>query len=33
MKVAEELAPRSGTLRSLQGRMRANGIAGISYDL
>ncbi len=33
MKVAEELAPRSGTLRSLQRRMRANGIAGISYDL
>ena len=33
MKVAEEIAPRSRTLRSLQERMRANGIADVSYDL
>jgi predicted NAD/FAD-binding protein len=33
MKVAEELAPRSRKLKSLRRRMRANGIAGISYDL
>ncbi len=33
MKVAEEIAPGSRNLRSLQKRLRANGIAGISYDL
>ena len=33
MKVAEALAPRSPSLASLHHRMRANGIAGISYDL
>ena len=33
MKVAEQLAPRSRNLRSLRKRMRANGIAGISYEL
>jgi predicted NAD/FAD-binding protein len=33
MKVAESLAPASPTLRSLKTRLRASGIAGISYDL
>jgi uncharacterized protein len=33
MKVAEALAPASRTLTSLRSRMRANGIAAISYDL
>ena len=33
MKVAEALAPASRKLASLRARMRANGIAGISYDL
>ncbi len=33
MKVAEALAPTSRKLTSLRSRMRANGIAGISYDL
>lgn len=33
MQVAEALAPRSRKLRSLRSRMRANGIAGISYEL
>jgi predicted NAD/FAD-binding protein len=33
MKVAEELAPKGRNLKSLKRRMRASGIAGISYDL
>jgi hypothetical protein len=33
MKVAESLAPRSQTLASLQTRLDARGLAGISYDL
>ena len=33
MKVAEAVAPTSPKLASLQARMRANGIEGISYDL
>lgn len=33
MRVAAELAPQSRKLRSLRKRMRANGIAGTSYDL
>ena len=33
MKVAESLAPASHTLRSLKARLRASGLAGISYDL
>jgi predicted NAD/FAD-binding protein len=33
MKVADAIAPRSSNLRSLRRRMRANGIAGVSYDL
>lgn len=33
MKVAEALAPRGARLASLQRRMRANGIAAISYEL
>ena len=33
MKVAEAVAPTSPKLASLQARMRANGIDGISYDL
>jgi predicted NAD/FAD-binding protein len=33
MKVAEAVAPSSRTLASLQRRMRANGIKGLSYDL
>ena len=33
MEVAKVMAPASPTLASLQARMRANGIQGISYDL
>jgi predicted NAD/FAD-binding protein len=33
MKVAESLAPGSGTLASLKARLTARGRAGISYDL
>lgn len=33
MKVADSLAPASDTLRSLKARLRASGLAGISYDL
>ena len=33
MKVAEAVAPASRKLASLRARMRANGIAGTSYDL
>ena len=33
MQVAEALAPRSPRLTSLRRRLRAKGIAGISYDL
>jgi predicted NAD/FAD-binding protein len=33
MKVADSLAPTSHTLRSLKARLRASGLAGISYDL
>jgi predicted NAD/FAD-binding protein len=33
MKVAEAIAPGSPRLRSLRKRMKANGIADISYDL
>lgn len=33
MKVADSLAPASHTLRSLKARLRANGLAGLSYDL
>lgn len=33
MKVAEAIAPQGRKLRSLRKRMRANGIAGVSYDL
>ncbi len=33
MKAAESLAPASHTLRSLKARLRASGLAGISYDL
>jgi predicted NAD/FAD-binding protein len=33
IKVADSLAPASHTLRSLKARLRASGLAGISYDL
>jgi uncharacterized protein len=33
IKVAESLAPASHTLRSLKARLRASGLAGISYNL
>lgn len=33
MKVAESLAPASRTLGALKGRLRAAGLAGLSYDL
>jgi predicted NAD/FAD-binding protein len=33
IKVAESLVPASHTLRSLKARLRASGLAGISYDL
>jgi hypothetical protein len=33
VEVARAVAPRSPKLMALQARMRANGIAGISYDL
>jgi predicted NAD/FAD-binding protein len=33
MRVAETLAPRSHTLRSLKSRLAARGLAGISYDV
>ena len=33
MKVAESLAPASHPLRSLRARLRASGLAGVSYDL
>jgi uncharacterized protein len=33
IEVAESLAPASRTLRSLKARLRANGLAGVSYHL
>jgi predicted NAD/FAD-binding protein len=33
IKVAERLAPASHTLQALKARLRASGLAGISYDL
>ncbi len=33
IKVAESLAPASHTLHSLKARLRASGLAGVSYDL